>query len=88
MRFNHNLQVSILGDTQFKFTDNFANIVNLMVMSNNRYLFTKEQEKFFREFLVEAEKVTAGQIGVDEMTNKMQQFNTFLGTYEGVEEDE
>lgn len=60
------------------FTENFIKILDVSIINNNKNLFSKEQQKFFEQYCQEAD-TTLGDI--------MTQFDSFLGSYRGEDDN-
>jgi len=70
----HRETMDILGNDIKYFSVNFIKIIDNVIIENNMYLFSKEQQKFFEKYATEADGI---------LSNISQQFDEFLGSYLG-----
>lgn len=74
----HREYSSIIGTDTKVFTENFIKVLDSAIINNNKYLLTKEQAAFFDTYCEEAD---------DLLSPVMLQFDTFLGSYMGEEDN-
>lgn len=68
-------QESLEGAEIPVFDSRFVRVIDTVILKNNQYLFTKEQEKFFEQYCKEAEESV--------LSLPMREFDKFLGNYKG-----
>ena len=69
---------SITGVDTKVFTEKFIKVLDSAIINNNKYLLTKEQVAFFDTYCEEADDI---------LSPVMLQFDTFLGSYMGEEDN-
>lgn len=70
----HRNYSDVTGNEIKVFTENFIKILDISIVKNNKHFMTKEQQKFFEQYCIEADNT---------LSNEMKQFDTFLGEYIG-----
>ena len=69
---------NLIGIDTKVFTNNFIKVLDSAIINSNKYLLTKEQVAFFDIYCEEADDI---------LSPIMLQFDTFLGSYMGEEEN-
>ena len=72
----HRDYVELTGYEKKLFNLGFIGIIDEVIMTRNTSLFSIEQEKFFRQYVLEA--------NTNELSGVMDQFDNFLGTFREV----
>ena len=67
----------------YRFEDDTILLIDNVIMEGNLSLFTKWQEKFFKEYLAVGGSVEDGTATLDTIDTKLRQFDEWLGTYKG-----
>ena len=63
-------KVNLDGSVELEFDEKFARLFDVMVLTNNKDILSKEQEQFINLYFKEADGV---------MSTKVNQFDKFLG---------
>ena len=63
-------KVNLDGSVEFEFDEKFARLFDIVVLTNNKDILSKEQEQFINLYFKEADDV---------MSIKVKQFDKFLG---------
>ena len=63
-------KVNLDGSVEFEFDENFARFFDIAILTNNKDILSKEQERFINLYFKEADAT---------MCTKVEQFDKFLG---------
>ena len=63
-------KVNLDGSVEFEFNEKFARLFDIVILTNNKDILSKEQEQFINLYFKEADAV---------MSTKVKQFDKFLG---------
>lgn len=63
-------KVKLDGSIEFEFDERFARLFDIAIVTNNKDILSKEQERFINLYFKEADSV---------MSTKVEQFDKFLG---------
>ena len=63
-------QVNFAGSAEFQFDEKFARFFAIAILTNNKDILSKEQERFINLYFKEADAT---------MSTKVEQFDKFLG---------
>ena len=63
-------KVKLDGSVEFEFDEKFARLFDIVILTNNKDILSKEQERFINLYFKEADAT---------MSTKVKQFDKFLG---------
>ena len=63
-------KVNLDGSVEFEFNEKFARLFDIVILTNNKDILSKEQEQFINLYFKEADGI---------MSTKVEQFDKFLG---------
>ena len=63
-------KVNLDGSVEFEFDERFARLFDIAILTNNKDILSKEQERFINLYFKEADAT---------MSSKVKQFDEFLG---------
>ena len=63
-------KVQLDGSVEFEFDEKFARLFDIVILTNNKDILSKEQERFINLYFKEADAT---------MSTKVKQFDKFLG---------
>ena len=63
-------KVNLNGNIEYEFDERFARLFDIVILTNNKDILSKEQEQFINLYFKEADSV---------MSTKIKQFDKFLG---------
>ena len=63
-------KINLDGSVEYEFDERFARLFDIVVLTNNKDILSKEQEQFINLYFKEADGV---------MSTKVKQFDKFLG---------
>lgn len=63
-------KINLDGSVEYEFDERFARLFDIVILTNNKDILSKEQEQFINLYFKEADNV---------MSSKIKQFDEFLG---------
>ena len=63
-------KINLGGSVEYEFDERFARLFDIVILTNNKDILSKEQEQFINLYFKEADGV---------MSTKVEQFDKFLG---------